>query len=180
MLGNQICEARNWLGMSQDELGAKLNIKGGTVSSWETGSSRPNSDKLRELSKVLGVPTDFLLETGNFEHWDDMKTNQEEILRQISTATKMMSYDMLEGVDERTFIRLINTYDVKINTHEDGTVGVSVTTPVPANVDYTISPDMLEDDILIETYHSFGQAQKKRLMSYMKYLSSLRGKEAEE
>ncbi|MDR1002730.1 MAG: helix-turn-helix domain-containing protein [Oscillospiraceae bacterium] len=48
-------------GLSQEELGFKLDVTRQTVSKWETGQTTPEMDKLIELSKVFGISIDELV-----------------------------------------------------------------------------------------------------------------------
>lgn len=54
-----ICE-RKRLGLSQEELAAKLNVSRQAVSKWETGESVPDLPKLLVLSEALNISLDAL------------------------------------------------------------------------------------------------------------------------
>ncbi len=60
-IGNFICELRKSKGMSQAELGNKLNVSNKAVSRWETGRGLPDSSLLLPLAKELGVTVDEIL-----------------------------------------------------------------------------------------------------------------------
>lgn len=60
-IGNFICELRKSKGLSQTELGNKLNVTNKAVSRWETGRGLPDSSLLLPLSKELGVTVDEIL-----------------------------------------------------------------------------------------------------------------------
>ncbi len=47
-------------GLSQEELGMKLNVARQTVSKWELGETTPEMDKLIKLSEIFGVSLDEL------------------------------------------------------------------------------------------------------------------------
>lgn len=47
--------------MSQEQLAEKLNVSRQSISKWESGESLPDVDRLPELSKIVGVTTDYLL-----------------------------------------------------------------------------------------------------------------------
>ena len=57
-IGETIRQARKAKKMTQDDLGALMGVKKGTISSWEVGRSTPDSDDLAALSRVLEVPVD--------------------------------------------------------------------------------------------------------------------------
>ena len=52
-IGDQIRDAGNRMGMSQDDLGALIHVLRGKVSHWETGLREPKSADIKELEKVL-------------------------------------------------------------------------------------------------------------------------------
>jgi len=60
-IGNFICELRKSRGLSQTELGSKLNVTNKAVSRWETGRGLPDSSLLLPLAKELGVTVDEIL-----------------------------------------------------------------------------------------------------------------------
>lgn len=51
----QIREARERLGMTQEALAERLDVSRQAVSKWEMGVSEPNPENLRALSQLLGV-----------------------------------------------------------------------------------------------------------------------------
>lgn len=61
MVNNRIRILRKEMGLTQAELGDKLNVIKQTISSWETGVSNPSNDALLAMSKIFGVSVDYLL-----------------------------------------------------------------------------------------------------------------------
>ena len=61
-IGRFICSLRKDKGLTQSALAELLNISNRTVSKWETGEGLPDISLLPDLSKVLGVTTDEILE----------------------------------------------------------------------------------------------------------------------
>jgi transcriptional regulator with XRE-family HTH domain len=57
---NAIVKLRRKQGLSQAQLAEKLNITQGAVSQWEMGLSKPKSEILPELAKVLDCTIDEL------------------------------------------------------------------------------------------------------------------------
>ena len=78
----KIVELRNKHKMSQKALGEKLGITDRAVSKWETGLSTPSSVHLIKLSRLFGVPVDFLL-TDNRLSDSDKKTDGMESLTEL-------------------------------------------------------------------------------------------------
>ncbi len=60
-LGKTIKELRLEEGISQRELGKRLNVCNQTVSFWESGQREPDLDTLLKIAKHFQVSTDFLL-----------------------------------------------------------------------------------------------------------------------
>ena len=52
-IGDQIREARNRLGMSQDDLAERIHVSRGKISHWETGLRPPKAEEIRELEEFL-------------------------------------------------------------------------------------------------------------------------------
>lgn len=48
-------------GLTQEALGAKLNVTRSAVAMWETGKAKPTTDKLIALANVLSCTVDDLL-----------------------------------------------------------------------------------------------------------------------
>ncbi|WP_343209920.1 helix-turn-helix transcriptional regulator [Anaerolentibacter hominis] len=80
MLNENIKEIRKSKGLSQQELGIKLNVVRQTISKWEQGLSVPDSDMLVSLSEVLETPVSTLLgETVPEPKADDLKAISEKL-----------------------------------------------------------------------------------------------------
>lgn len=56
-----ILELRNKAGLSQDELAEKVYVTRQAVSRWENGDTIPNTEALKQLSKVFDVSINTLL-----------------------------------------------------------------------------------------------------------------------
>ena len=57
----KLIELRKKQGLSQEELGYKLNVTRQTISKWELGQTTPEMDKLAEISKIFNVSVDELI-----------------------------------------------------------------------------------------------------------------------
>ena len=60
-IGQRIAAKRKELGLSQAELGEKMNVSRQSVSKWEADAALPEIDKLIALSKLYGVSVGWLL-----------------------------------------------------------------------------------------------------------------------
>ncbi|MCL1788128.1 MAG: helix-turn-helix domain-containing protein [Defluviitaleaceae bacterium] len=63
-LGEKIQILRKQQGLSQEQLGALMDVSRQAISKWEVGESIPDVDKVVQLSDVFNVTTDYLLKNG--------------------------------------------------------------------------------------------------------------------
>lgn len=52
--------ARTNAGLTQKELAKELGVSNTTVNSWENGDTEPTLSQLREISRLSGIPMDFI------------------------------------------------------------------------------------------------------------------------
>ena len=57
-LGQNILKLRKKNGLSQEQLGEKINVTRQTISNWELEETSPNPEQLKLLSKTLNVSVD--------------------------------------------------------------------------------------------------------------------------
>lgn len=65
--GEKLTQARKATRLTQADAAAKLNGSRQAVSRWESGQSKPSTEKLLVLGELYGVSIDMLLNTGNKE-----------------------------------------------------------------------------------------------------------------
>ena len=65
MLGDNIRLLRSVRGISQVELGEKLNVSKQSISNWENGNIQPSIEMLMKIADFFSVSTDFLLGLDN-------------------------------------------------------------------------------------------------------------------
>ena len=85
---SNIIRLRTQAGMTQVELGAKLNYSDKTVSKWERGEAIPDAYVLTRLADLFGVSVDYLLE--RFPDWNlksDIVYNFMMAIRKIDDDT---------------------------------------------------------------------------------------------
>ena len=61
-LGENILNYRKKNGLSQEQLGEKVNVTRQTISNWELNETQPNPEQLKQLSKTLNVSVDELID----------------------------------------------------------------------------------------------------------------------
>ena len=66
-LGEKLTQARKAAGLTQADVAARLNVSRQAVSRWESGHSKPSTEKLLALGAFYGVSIDQLLNAGNSE-----------------------------------------------------------------------------------------------------------------
>ena len=64
-VGEQILSLRKTKGLTQQELGERLNISFQAISKWERGETLPDTALLPDLADVLGTTVDNLLASGD-------------------------------------------------------------------------------------------------------------------
>lgn len=77
----KLIKLRRQSGLSQEELGYKLNVTRQTVSKWELGQTTPEMDKLVSLSKIYGITLDELTseeESTDVGGQDPIKTDKND------------------------------------------------------------------------------------------------------
>ena len=67
-IGRFIAELRNEKRLTQEELGEKLGINGKSVSKWENGLTAPSLSKLENLSQILGVSVNEIMNGKRIEN----------------------------------------------------------------------------------------------------------------
>ena len=70
ILAKKMTALRTKSGMTQAELGAKLNYTDKSVSKWEHGDATPPIDVLKEIAGVFGVTVDYLISESEDESYD--------------------------------------------------------------------------------------------------------------
>lgn len=92
-LCEKIVSLRKTKGISQEALAEKLNVSRQTVSRWEVGSAMPDAMNLLQLSKILGVTTNYLL---NEEYTNDQDIPQVQEAKQDQSKLILLFLIVLE------------------------------------------------------------------------------------
>ena len=91
-LGEKILKLRKKKGLSQEELGDKINVTRQTISNWELGETSPNPNQLKLLSRELGVSIDELLDNDIKDIVVEKVSNTEKLSKTILTILKVILY----------------------------------------------------------------------------------------
>ena len=82
----KLTNLRKQKGLSQEELGEKLNVTRQTISKWELGQTSPDMAKLTEIANFFGVSVDDL-------------TNEEKEIKEPTSNTNISSSNSLNGTN---------------------------------------------------------------------------------
>lgn len=90
----KLIQLRKATGLSQEELGNRLNVARQTVSKWELGETTPEMEKLIKLSEIFNITLDELIKDEN-----DKKENS-EITSNNTNSQKLagMVIKILKGI----------------------------------------------------------------------------------
>ncbi|MBR5562247.1 MAG: helix-turn-helix transcriptional regulator [Clostridia bacterium] len=85
-LGNNIYGRRKAMGMTQDDIAARLGVSPQAVSKWENNLSCPDISLLPEISKIFGVSVDELLKD------EPVTVNTEPVKEDVSYSEPEAAY----------------------------------------------------------------------------------------
>lgn len=91
-IGSRIARRRKELGMTQEELSAKLGVSAQAVSKWENDLSCPDISMLPNLVKILDITTDELL-TGKTSNVQVVPLAQRKSLEELTLRVYVFSSD---------------------------------------------------------------------------------------
>ena len=77
VIASNIIRLRTEAGMTQSELGAKLNYSDKSISKWERAESLPDANVLKQMSEIFGVSMDYLFSTNDEWVPDEEKKDEE-------------------------------------------------------------------------------------------------------
>ena len=88
-LGDKILNLRKKKGLSQEQLGEKIDVTRQTISNWELGETQPNPDQLKLLSKELNISIDELLDNDIKSVLEEKVSNTEQLAGLILKIIKI-------------------------------------------------------------------------------------------
>ena len=146
-IGNFICELRKSKGLSQTELGNKLNVTNKAVSRWETGRGLPDSSLLLPLAKELGVTVDEILQGKFLTSENALVHEKESIAESKDSSEKIKKLNVLfdyRGIKKQllrdslivipTFIFICVWLGIGLNPNIDLTPSADYITSVTVNL----------------------------------------------
>jgi len=111
VIASNIIRLRTEAGMTQSELGAKLNYSDKSISKWERAESLPDANVLKQMSEIFGVSMDYLFST-NDEWKPDPEPKQAEVSVFNSRAVEAVALCGIAALAFLLFIIFWITSDV--------------------------------------------------------------------
>ena len=109
-IGERIKKIRQEKGLSQKELGKKLNVSQQMIGQWETGKSNPKIETLRRIADTLKVGL-----------WEIVELDQMDLDTRIQEIKKMVALLTPEGLEEfeRLTIESLNENQESIQKEQE-------------------------------------------------------------
>ena len=89
-LGDKILQLRKKSGLSQEQLGEKVDVTRQTISNWELGETAPNPEQLKKMSKAFNVSIDEILDNDSKEFLMNKVSNTEKLAGIIIKILKVI------------------------------------------------------------------------------------------
>ena len=102
-VGKRIRLRRTLLGLSQEQLGAALNITFQQVQKYERGANRVSASRLWDISQIIDVPIGYFFEDMSD---DTMRSSP----RRVSTGEEHIADDAKDPMARRETLELVRTY----------------------------------------------------------------------
>ena len=138
-LGEKIFELRKKSGLSQEQLGEKINVTRQTISNWELGETSPNPEQLKLISKELNVSIDELLDNDVRSVLEEKVSNTEKLAGLVLKVLKCLGIILIITIII-DFVSLILFTYVKNNK---GGIDTNITQEVE------LQCSIAEDDFMI-------------------------------
>ena len=91
-LGDKILQLRKKNGLSQEQLGEKVDVTRQTISNWELGETTPNPEQLKKMSKAFNVSVDEILDNDSKEFLMNKISNTERLAGIIIKILKVIRF----------------------------------------------------------------------------------------
>lgn len=91
-LGDKILQLRKKNGLSQEQLGEKVDVTRQTISNWELGETAPNPEQLKKMSKAFNVSIDEILDNDSKEFLINKISNTEKLAGIIIKILKVIGF----------------------------------------------------------------------------------------
>lgn len=158
-IADRITSVAGLRGLSVNALMAAAGVSKSVVDRLKAGTM-PAADKIAAIAGALSVPTDFILGVGVFAKWDLLCQHKKAVLANISGMMKNLSGDIENGVDDLSFIFLVEAFGVDIEEGDNPSgLEILITSPIATN------PAPVQPTASIGNNALFSQS-KRDLMNY--------------
>ena len=82
IFASNLIKLRTEAGMTQADLGEKINYSDKTVSKWERAEALPDASVLKKMAEIFGVSVDYLI--NSHDQWEPKMTEKEETLAEYN------------------------------------------------------------------------------------------------
>ena len=89
-LGDKILQLRKKSGLSQEQLGEKVDVTRQTISNWELGETALNPEQLKKMSKAFNVSIDEILDNDSKDFLMNKISNTETLAGIIIKILKVI------------------------------------------------------------------------------------------
>lgn len=107
--GERLRELREKNGLTQEELGEKINQKKANISKYETGRLQPSLETINLLAAIFNVTTDYLLgrtDNPNDVNYEPTPQELEKVLREANIAFDGSPLDEEDKEDVIEFVKV--------------------------------------------------------------------------
>lgn len=115
-IGEYIASLRKAKGMTQNELGDRLNVSYQAVSKWERGETLPDVGILLDLANVLGTTTDSILSAGSRAVEYKGRVNISDLREGVECLKR---FGELVGRDSQIYCAAMHGIDESMNMETD-------------------------------------------------------------
>ncbi|MEN8905054.1 MAG: helix-turn-helix transcriptional regulator [Clostridiales bacterium] len=121
ILSNRIKLRRIEKKLSQKKLSKLIGLKESTISSYETGNSSPDVDKLKKIALALGTTTDYLIGLSNNKIGENIANDTKIVIKTIeekSLSTDDIDYllKLKDSFKSLPDVEIINKVKTILNT----------------------------------------------------------------
>lgn len=131
-LGEKVCDLRKKQGLSQEQLGEKINVTRQTISNWELGETSPNPEQLKLISKELKISIDELLDNEIHSTVDGKVSNTEKLAGLVLKILKWLGIVFIVFLIIDVIALILFTYirsnkgGVDVNMTQEGELKCSI------------------------------------------------------
>ena len=118
-LGEKILNMRKARGWSQEELADRAGVSRQAVSRWESGSAKPDADKMVAVCDLFGVSADYLLR----DNYEGGKTAgpavPQEPMRQVNVKRKILQIYATWSAIALFYLKFMSSVSPKAYVHRE-------------------------------------------------------------